>query len=326
MPISIGPKHRNTPAHALAHTDNSELMMSSIINRLNPVIAVNARALNRCSSAATTSSSSAPVNKPGLKPSRRAFSIGMTGGFFGMTGGRSDIAVARQAAGANPEIAKVLVDPKFPDAFPFGEQEMQRYDESSDFLFYSQPRFVQHIDDDAIGALTKYYAEVFPESGREDTALLDVCSSWISHYPKDYKAGRISGLGMNEEELGRNPILSDYVVRDLNEDPTLPYEDNTFDVVTNAVSVDYLTKPLEMMKEVNRVLKPGGLAVMSFSNRCFPTKAVSIWTATGDLDHIWIVGAYYHFAGGFEPPAAEDISPKPGKTDPMYVVYARKKA
>ena len=323
MPNSIGPKQRNTPAHTPAHTDNSP-MMSSIINRT--LIAVNARALNRCSSAATTSSSSssAPVNKPGLKPSRRAFSI-MTGGFFA-AGGRSDIAVARQAAGANPEIAKVLVDPKFPDAFPFGEQEMQRYDESSDFLFYSQPRFVQHIDDDAIGALTKYYAEVFPESGREDTALLDVCSSWISHYPKDYKAGRISGLGMNEEELGRNPILSDYAVRDLNEDPTLPYEDNTFDVVTNAVSVDYLTKPLEMMKEVNRVLKPGGLAVMSFSNRCFPTKAVSIWTATGDLDHIWIVGAYFHFAGGFEPPAAQDISPKPGKTDPMYVVYARKKA
>ena len=137
----------------------------------------------------------------------------MTGGFFA-AGGRSDIAVARQAAGANPEIAKVLVDPKFPDAFPFGEQEMQRYDESSDFLFYSQPRFVQHIDDDAIGALTKYYAEVFPESGREDTTLLDVCSSWISHYPEGYKAGRISGLGMNEDELKKNPILNDYVVRD----------------------------------------------------------------------------------------------------------------
>jgi ubiquinone/menaquinone biosynthesis C-methylase UbiE len=131
---------------------------------------------------------------------------------------------------------------------------------------------------------------------------------------------------MNEDELKKNPILTDYAVRDLNEDATLPYEDNTFDVVTNAVSVDYLTKPLEMMKEVHRVLKPGGLAVMSFSNRCFPTKAVSVWTATGDLDHIWIVGAYFHFAGGFQGLAAEDISPKPGKTDPMYVVFARKEA
>jgi hypothetical protein len=72
---------------------------------------------------------------------------------------------------------------------------MGRYDETSDLIFYSQPRLVTHIDDDAIGALTKYYAEVFPASGSKDTALLDVCSSWISHYPKNYKAGRISGMG-----------------------------------------------------------------------------------------------------------------------------------
>ena len=230
------------------------------------------------------------------------------------------------------EIAKVLIDPKYPDVFPFGEKEMQRYDESSDFMFYAQPRFVKHIDDDAIKALTKYYGTVFPsvpKEGDEPVALLDVCSSWISHYPAEYVASdnlKISGLGMNEDELKKNPILTDYAVRDLNEDPTLPYEDNTFDVVTNAVSVDYLTKPLEMMKEVQRVLKPGGLAVMSFSNRCFPTKAVSVWTATGDLDHIWIVGSYFHFAGGFARLVAEDISPKPGKTDPMYVVFARKEA
>ena len=241
-------------------------------------------------------------------------------------------ASARGASNSSSEIAKVLLDPKYPEVFPFGEKEMQRYDESSDFMFYAQPRFVKHIDDDAIGALTKYYKEVFPavpKDGDEKVALLDVCSSWISHYPSGYEASanlRVSGLGMNEDELKKNPILSDYAVRDLNEDPTLPYEDNTFDVVTNAVSVDYLTKPLEMMKEVNRVLKPGGLAVMSFSNRCFPTKAVSVWTATGDLDHIWIVGAYFHFAGGFEGLAVEDISPKPGETGPMYVVFARKEA
>ena len=243
-------------------------------------------------------------------------------------------ASAKPASAGNPEIAKVLIDPKYPDAFPFGEKEMQRYDESSDFMFYAQPRFVKHIDDDAIGALTKYYSEVFPAVPKpgddvHKVALLDVCSSWISHYPKGYESSdtlRISGLGMNEDELKKNPILSDYAVRDLNEDPSLPYEDNTFDVVTNAVSVDYLTRPLEMMKEVQRVLKPGGLAIMSFSNRCFPTKAVSVWTATGDLDHIWIVGAYFHFAGGFTGLAAEDISPKPGKTDPMYVVFARKEA
>ena len=221
--------------------------------------------------------------------------------------------------------ADVLKDPQFPDKYPFGEKEMARYDESSDFIFYSQPRFVTHIDDEAIGALTKYCEREFPPAS-DDVAILDVCSSWISHYPNGYKAGKISGVGMNEDELKRNPVLTDYAVRDLNEDPTFPYADNTFDVVTNTVSVDYLTRPLDVMKEVRRVLKPGGLAIMSFSNRCFPTKAVAIWTATGDLDHVWIVGAYYHFAGGFEPPQGEDISPNPGRTDPMFVVTARKSA
>ena len=166
---------------------------------------------------------------------------------------------------------------------------MGRYDESSDAFFYEQPRLVKHIDDQAIDALTKYYSEVFKtvEDDDEKPKVLDICSSWISHYPEDVKFSRCAGTGMNEEELLKNPRFTEKpTVVDLNETPKLPYEDDSFDFVTNAVSVDYLTKPLEVMQEVRRVLKPGGRAIMSFSNRCFPTKAVSIWTATGDLDHI----------------------------------------
>jgi SAM-dependent methyltransferase len=239
-------------------------------------------------------------------------------------GARASFAAsAKPPAGA----ADILREPGWPDAFPFGAAELARYDESEDTQFYATPRFVTHIDDAAIGALTKHYASVFPPPG-PSVQLLDICSSWISHYPRGYDSscGRIVGLGMNEDELKRNPILSDYTVRDLNKDPRLPYEDNTFDVVTNCVSVDYLTKPLEVMKEVQRVLKPGGLALMSFSNRCFPTKAIAVWTSTSDLDHIWIVGSYFHFAGGFAPPEAVDISPNKGRSDPMYVVFSRKLA
>ena len=96
-------------------------------------------------------------------------------------------------------------------------------------------------------------------------------------------AGRVAGLGMNQEELVRNKQLTEFAVRDLNLDPTLPYADNSFDFITNCVSVDYLTRPLEVFKEIHRCLKPGGVAIMSFSNRCFPTKAIAIWTQTGDL-------------------------------------------
>lgn len=234
------------------------------------------------------------------------------------------------AAGPVDKAAAMLADPVWPEEFPFKPEFFKRYDETSDTIFYDQPRFVTHIDDGAIKAVTQFYAENFPPSGSQDAALLDICSSWISHYPEGYTAGRVAGLGMNKAELARNRQLTEFDVRDLNEDPTLPYEDNSFDVITNAVSVDYLTKPIEVFKEMHRCLKPGGMAVMSFSNRCFPTKAIAMWTSTGDLDHIYIVGSYFHYSvpGGFTPPQAKDISPQKGLLggggDPMYVVYARK--
>ncbi|KAG0485055.1 hypothetical protein HPP92_009134 [Vanilla planifolia] len=159
---------------------------------------------------------------------------------------------------------------------------------SLDSLFYSEPRFVTHIDDPAISALTKYYSKVFPPSNTPGVCLLDMCSSWV---------------------------LTEYIVQDLNVNPKLPFEDSSFDVITNVVSVDYLTKPIAVFKEMQRILKPEGLAIISFSNRCFWTKAISIWTSTGDSDHAWIVGSYFHYAGGFEPPLAVDISPNPGRSD-----------
>ncbi|MQM00499.1 hypothetical protein Taro_033232, partial [Colocasia esculenta] len=220
----------------------------------------------------------------------------------------------------------VLVNVEWPEKFPFKDEDFSRFDESSDSFFYSEPRFVTHIDDPAIKALTKYYSQVFPPSNTAGVCLLDLCSSWVSHYPPGYKQSMIVGMGMNEAELKRNLVLTEYIVQDLNVNPKLPFDDNSFDVITNVVSVDYLAKPLDIFKEMNRILKPGGLAIMSFSNRCFWTKAISIWTSTGDADHVLIVGSYFHYAGGFEPPSAVDISPNPGRSDPMYIVYSRKKS
>lgn len=237
---------------------------------------------------------------------------------------RSLTALAWPKQGVSP-VEQVLKDVEWPDKFPFKDKDFSRFDESLDSLFYSEPRFVTHIDDPAISALTKFYSKVFPPSNTPGVCLLDLCSSWVSHYPAGYKQDRIVGMGMNEDELKRNPVLTDYIVQDLNVNPKLPFEDNSFDVITNVVSVDYLTKPIDVFKEMQRILKPEGLAIMSFSNRCFWTKAISIWTSTGDADHAWIVGSYFHYAGGFEPPLAVDISPNPGHSDPMYIVYSRKK-
>ena len=144
----------------------------------------------------------------------------------------------------------------------------RRTDESPDEEFYSTPRLVTRIDDRAIAAVTQLYRELFPASG----TILDLMSSWVSHLPYEVEYGRVVGLGMNEEELRRNPRLDDYVVRNLNAKPELPFVAGTFDGVGICVSVDYLTDPVTVLREVGRVLKVGDPVVITFSNYCFPKR------------------------------------------------------
>jgi ubiquinone/menaquinone biosynthesis C-methylase UbiE len=129
---------------------------------------------------------------------------------------------------------------------------------------------------------------------------------------------------MNQFELSKNSQLTEYVTQDLNVNPSMPFADNSFDFVTCVVSVDYLIRPLEVFSEIRRVLKPGGTAIISQSNRCFPTKAINIWLNTNDMQHIFIIGCYFHYAQGFSAPEAFDISPFPGRSDPMYIIQAKK--
>ena len=217
-------------------------------------------------------------------------------------------------------INDVLTSPEWPEKWPFSPQDFQREDESNDDNFYSQPRLVTHIDDFAINALTKYYKKTITPNSN----VLDICSSWISHYPTDIKYNKVSGVGMNKFELSQNKQLTDYVVQDLNKNPMLPYPDNTYDFVTCVVSADYLNRPLEVFSEIRRVLKPGGKAIISQSNRCFPTKVINIWLQTNDLQHVYIIGAYFHYSRGFKPPVSYDISPYPGRSDPMFIIQAEK--
>lgn len=129
---------------------------------------------------------------------------------------------------------------------------------------------------------------------------------------------------MNSLELQQNKQLTEFAVADLNLEPNFPYGNNEFDVVNCVVSVDYLIHPVEVFKEIYRVLRPGGRAIISQSNRCFPTKAINIWLNTGDLGHLNIIASYFHYAGGFENIEGFDISPYPGRSDPMYIVQAKK--
>jgi SAM-dependent methyltransferase len=189
-------------------------------------------------------------------------------------------------------------------------------DPSPDSAFYAQPRFVTHIDDGAIAAVTQAYRATLPAGG----AILDLMSSWVSHLPDDVAYAEVVGHGMNAAELAANPRLARWFVQDLNADPVLPLRDATFDGACLCVSVQYLQRPVEVFREVARALRPGSPFIVSFSNRCFPTKAVAIWQALSHADQQRLVGAYMEAAGFTEVSRDESVPPA---GDPLWVVTGR---
>lgn len=203
------------------------------------------------------------------------------------------------------------------DPVQFPQGAFRRFDETDDARFYAAPRKVVHIDDGAIAALATLYARTLPSTG----VLLDLMASWRSHLPAGFRASVI-GLGLNREEMADNPQLSRGVMHDLNQDPRLPFADQAFDGAMCAVSVQYLVKPVEVFGEVRRVLKPGAPFIVSFSNRCFPDKAVALWRAKSDAQHIRLVALYFSASGEWTGLTADAHTPEEG--DPLYVVWAAK--
>lgn len=232
------------------------------------------------------------------------------------------------------EIAKAIPSDWSDIENPFAEDSAKtmfsRLDSKPDSVFYSDPRFVEHVDDNAVRILTEYVSN---EAIRDGDSCLDLCSSWTSHFrPNSKKVTRFAGLGMNTKELEANGALTEFLVQDLNINPKLPYEDNSFDTILCQLSIDYLVAPLQVLKEASRVLKPGGKVHILFSNRLFLSKAVGLWTGADDIDHAYYVGCYLHFCGGaFTNIVARDLSTRSGNKqlisgDPVYVVTATKKA
>ncbi len=175
--------------------------------------------------------------------------------------------------------------------FPPGA--FSRVDESDDAVFYAPPRLVTHIDDAAIAALRGFYASVLPAGG----TVLDLMSSWVSHLPDEVDLKAVIGHGMNAAELAANPCLTRRFVQDLNRDAALPLDSASCDAALCCASVQYLTRPVEVFAEVRRALRPGALFIVSYSNRCFPTKAVAIWRELDWRRHAGLVGGYLERAG-----------------------------
>jgi SAM-dependent methyltransferase len=209
-----------------------------------------------------------------------------------------------------------------PITFPAGA--FRRRDEEDDRVFYATPRLVVHLDDGALAALTALYARLVPARGN----VLDLMSSWRSHLPASF-AGTVIGLGLNRDEMRANPRLAQALVQDLNREPALPFNDGAFDAVLCAVSVQYLTRPADVFREARRILRAGAPIIVSFSNRCFPDKAVALWHAADDAQHAAIVAAYFvasadDAGGGWS--RLEEYAYTPAEGDPLWAMWATKTA
>jgi hypothetical protein len=208
------------------------------------------------------------------------------------------------------------------DALGLPRDAFTKLDAEDDSVFYEPPRLVCHIDDGAIAALTGFYRTILPPGG----VLLDLMSSWVSHLPPEIGYAQVVGHGMNETELAANPRLSRWFVQDLNRDTSLPLDAASIDAAMICVSIQYLQQPVAVLREVARVLRPGAPLVISFSNRCFWTKAVAIWQQLDDEGHAHLVELYLRHAGFGQIEThrlaewVEDVS------DPMMAVVGRAQA
>ena len=169
-----------------------------------------------------------------------------------------------------------------------------KLDDTDDLLFYSSPRFVTHVDEGFIQQLTELYRERL----KPNTRIFDMMSSWVSHLPEEMEFAHVEGHGMNEAELAKNPRLNHYFVQNLNANPKLPLPDAEFDAVVNCVSVQYLQQPDAIFAEIHRILKPGGVAIMSFSNRMFYQKAIAAWREGSEGDRVELVKGYFDSVKG----------------------------
>ena len=207
-----------------------------------------------------------------------------------------------------------------------------KLDDSDDKQFYSYPRFVTHVDEGFIQQLTDLYRDRL----KPNTRIFDMMSSWVSHLPDEMEFAHVEGHGLNAEELARNPRLNHYFVQDLNENPQLPLKDQDFDAVLNTVSVQYVQYPEAVFAEIHRILKPGGVAIISFSNRMFHQKAIQAWRDGSEASRVELVKQYFESVAGFSSPEviAHKSTAAPnflqwlgaGGGDPFYAVIAYRKA
>ena len=217
--------------------------------------------------------------------------------------------------------------PADPTQAYFSLDDLSRPDEAPDEQFYAQPRFVHHLDAACRGEISLLYSRFLRPSMR----VLDLMASWHSHLPEEPTDLCVSGLGMNEAELAANGRLSERVVKDLNARDGLPWGDACFDMVVCTASIEYLVRPQGVMAEIRRVLRPGGVCVVTFSDRWFPPKAIRVWGEIHPFERLALVSSLFQAAGfsrlntetlrGLARPGDDKYAEQRATADPMFAVW-----
>lgn len=213
----------------------------------------------------------------------------------------------------------------------FHENAFRRVDETGDEVFYAKPRMVGHLDSQCSSLIAELYSASLPPGGR----VLDLMSSCESHLPSGRADLDVTGLGMNAEEMAANSALAARVVHDLNAEPVLPFGDAAFDAVICTASVEYLVRPFDVFREIARVCKPGGPVMMSFSERWFPPKAITLWSEVHPFERMAIVLDYFRESGlynelytetvrGYLRPEDDKYADSMLLSDPVFFVRAKR--
>ncbi len=213
----------------------------------------------------------------------------------------------------------------------FSDNAFSRSDEQNDILFYEKARLVNHIDSKADEIIGRLYGQLL----RPGMKVLDLMSSYQSHVPESLELASLVGLGMNKEEMEKNPLLAGHIVHDLNLEPRLLFDDEAFDAVICTVSVEYMTRPFEVFLDVARILRPNGYFIHTFSNRWFPPKVISIWQELSEFERMGLVLEYFLRTGAYENletysargwprPETDRYYPELMTADPVYAVWGQK--
>ena len=204
--------------------------------------------------------------------------------------------------------------------------QRKKLDESNDEEFYSEPKFVYHLDSN----FRQYLSQVYKDEIDEYSTVLDLMSSWDSYLPKENKYKKVIGHGLNKKELERNNILDSFWVQNFNLNQDIRLENGSIDYCLMVAAWQYLQYPENLTNEISRILSDKGKIIVSFSNRAFWHKAPNIWTTSTEDERVQYVRKVL-ISNGFKEPRIIKKFNEPDlnifnffKKDPFYCLIATK--